>query len=102
MVKTGRPVCQYGDSIKDDAKYTFFECSRWHADRQRLMVEIGYIAPVSYTHLDVYKRQALWKFHFREVHSILLNSDHQKQVFECNRVASHTEKEQLHLSALFL
>ena len=69
------PSSVYGYSDSDDAHHTFFECQRWVLERRGLELEIGPMTPdniigvmlnskepVSYTHLDVYKRQVHYYF----------------------------------------
>lgn len=45
MHKVESPACQYGDSDRDDALHTFFECRRWDADRRELEGKVGNLTP---------------------------------------------------------
>ena len=52
VTDVGRVGQQHDETVDTDAA----AASRWHAVFQRADV-IGIVIPVSYTHLDVYKRQ---------------------------------------------
>lgn len=41
MGKKRRAACQYGDAENDDAEHTFFQCTRWQQERQKIEREIG-------------------------------------------------------------
>ncbi|XP_033228855.1 uncharacterized protein LOC117180465 [Belonocnema kinseyi] len=43
--KVEKPDCVYCSKDRDDALHTFFECSRWIAERQKLQSEVGGLRP---------------------------------------------------------
>ena len=47
--KVSTPECKYCGHEKDDAEHTFFACSRWTAERQRLEVVAGRLSPEGVT-----------------------------------------------------
>ncbi|XP_033226030.1 uncharacterized protein LOC117178711 [Belonocnema kinseyi] len=43
--KLEKPDCVYCGNDRDDALHTFFECSRWIEERQKLQSEVGVLTP---------------------------------------------------------
>ncbi len=41
MGKVEEPSCIYNDAIEDDAEHTFFKCTRWQTQRNRLYTLVG-------------------------------------------------------------
>lgn len=72
MGKVDDPGCIYCETPNDDAEHTFFNCTRWHAERDALREQIGEFTPADIIN-KMLQREDSWNAVRRYVECVLRN-----------------------------